>query len=624
MTSISPDTKPKPKRKTPAKKRSTRKPPPVNPVTEYARAVVAGKIVVGPAVRGECKRHIDDLKSGKARGLTFDPDAAQRAINFFRDVLTVEVDNKAAPFELLDWQQFVVGSLFGWLYHDKELKKTVRRFQTAYIETGKGSGKSPLAAGTGLYCMVADKVASAEVYAAATIKPQAMILFKDATRMIERSPDLCARLVPSGRNPVWQWTHLRSSSIFKPLSKDEAVSGPRPNCALIDEYHEHKTSDAVDMLEAGFKGRDSPLLFIITNSGSNKATPCGDMHDYAYSVATGAYDEADQAAADRLFTYISMLDAKDDPFVDEECWPKANPSLGKTIKPAYLRKQVNLARAMPSKQNSVLRLNFCRWTDADSAWITRETWEKVLTRDNLREELKGRRAWSASDLSFTTDLTANATVCPWIADDGKTVYYDAFVDFWKPRVGLQEAVDKDKVRYDVWHEVGDLHLTDGRVIQLEPIADHYRKTQADYDLQAIAYDRYRHKELERELRLRGYEPPLIEHPQGFRRSSMKDPATGKSVENPLWMPGSCQELENAILEGRIRVQYNRVLNWNVSSSVIRKNPAGTGDWHFDKAKATARIDGIVALAMAVGAAKAGVTGSKPVDPWEDENFSLVD
>lgn len=629
MTSISPDvTKPKPKRKSPAKKRATtRKPrakkPPENPVTAYARAVVDGKILAGPAVRGECKRHLDDLKNGKARGLSFHPDKALRAISFFRDVLTVEADNKVIPFELLDWQQFVVGSLFGWYYEDRELKKTVRRFQTAYIETGKGSGKSPLAAGTGLYCMVADKVASAEVYAAATIKPQAMILFKDATRMIERSPDLRDRLTPSGRNPVWQWTHLRSSSIFKPLSKDEAVSGPRPNCALIDEYHEHKSSDAVDMLEAGFKGRDSPLLFIITNSGSNKSTPCGDMHDYAFSVATGAYDESDQSAADRVFTYISMLDRDDDPLTDETCWPKANPSLGKTIKHAYLRKQVNQARAMPSKQNACLRLNFCRWTDADSAWLTRETWEKVLTHDDLRAELIGRRAWSASDLSFTTDLTANATVAAEIRDDGK-IYYDAFVDFWKPRVGLQEAVDKDKVRYDVWHEVGDLRLTEGRVIQMAPIAEHYRWLQEQFDLQAIAYDRYRHKELEKELRLMGYEPPLIEHPQGFRRSSTKDPLTGKSKENPLWMPGSCQELENAILEGRIRIQYNRVLNWNASSGVIRKNPAGTGDWHFDKAKATARIDGIVALAMAVGAAKAGITGTKPSDPWEDENFSLVD
>jgi len=88
--------------------------------------------------------------------------------------------------------------------------------------------------------------------------------------------------------------------------------------------------------------------------------------------------------------------------------------------------------------------------------------------------------------------------------------------------------------------------------------------------------------------------------------------------------GQLQELENAFVEGRITIQYNRVLNWNVSSAVVRHNTAGTGDWHFDKHKATARIDGLVALAMAVGAAKAGVTGEVVSDPWEDAEFSLVD
>lgn len=594
-----------------------------NPVTAYARSVVKGEIIAGPAVRGECTRHLKDLEEGAKRGLRFDVAAALRAIEFCRDVLTVEVGDKAVPFELLDWQCFILGSLFGWYYFDAELDKEVRRFQTAYIETGKGSGKSPLAAAVGLYCMVADGVASAEVYAAATIKPQAMILFNDATKMIKRSPDLLGRLTPSGGNPVWQWTHLPTASIFKPLSKDEAVSGPRPNCALIDEFHEHKTSAAIDMLEAGFKSRESPLLFVITNSGSNKTTPCGDMHDNAYAIATGAYDEADLAAADRFFSYISMLDRDDDPFTDEECWIKANPSLGRTIKKAYLRKQVNTARMMPSKQNTVLRLNFCRWTDAASAWITNEIWQRVVTRDDLRSEMKCRKCYAGSDLSFTTDLSANAAVFPYYVGD--EIYYDAFVDFWKPRVGLQEAVDKDKVRYDVWNEIGDLHLTEGRVIQLGPIAEHYRWLMDTFDLEAVAYDRYRHKELEQELRKRGYDNiPLIEHPQGFRRQNMKDPMTGQTTENPLWMPGSCQELENAIIEGRIRIQYNRVLNWNVSSAVVRKNAAGTGDWHFDKAKATARIDGLVALAQAVGAAKAGVSGSAVSDPWEDEAFSLAD
>lgn len=594
----------------------------LNRVTEYARKVLAGEIIAGPAVRGECQRHVDDLANGAARGLTFDVDEAERAMNFFPDVLTVEVGDKVVPFELLDWQAFIIGSLFGWYWFDPELKKKVRRFQTAYVETGKGSGKSPLAGGVGLYCMVADGVMSAEVYAAATIKSQSMILFNDATKMVKRSPALKSRLKASGGNPIWQWTHLPTLSVFKPLSKDEAVSGPRPNCALIDEYHEHKDSGAIDMLEQGFKSRENPLLFIITNSGKSKLTPCGDLHDYAFSIATGTYDEADQDAADRFFSFITCLDRDDDPFEDEECWIKANPSLGKTIKKSYLRKNVNAARAMPSKQNTVLRLNFCRWTDADTAWITGEVWKQCLTKENLREKCRGRVAFGGADLSFTTDLSAVATVCPYDVDG--VTHYDAFVDFWKPEVGLQEAVDKDKVRYDVWHAEGDLRLTEGRVIQLLPIAEHYRDLQDEFDLRAIAYDKYRHKELEKQLAKIGFSAPLAEHPQGFRREKKFDPIAGRAVDNPLWMPGSCQELENAIIEGRLRVQYNRVLNWNVSAAVVRTNPAGTGDWHFNKAKATARIDGLVALAQAIGAAKAGIETDAIADPWANPDFSLAD
>lgn len=595
----------------------------MNRVEDYARRVLDGDIVAGPAVRGECQRYFDDIKSGSRRGLEFDLERANHAIGFFEDVLTVEAENEVVPFNLIHWQAFVVGSLFGWYYFDQERGKYVRRFRTSYIETGKGSGKSPLAAGVGLYCMVADGVASAEVYAAATIKPQAMILFNDATKMVRRSPALRKRLTSSGGNPIWQWTHLPSSSIFKPLSKDEAVSGPRPNCALIDEYHEHKTADAVEMLQAGFKGRESPLLFKITNSGSDKTTPCGEMHDFAVKVATGAYDASDQDAADRLFTFVTMLDEGDDPLKDEACWPKANPSLDITIGKEYLRTQVNQARAMPARQNKILRLNFCIWTDAPDAWITRPVWEACETDLDLREMHAGDEAFDGSDLSFTTDMSAKATVWPWTDEKGRDCY-DAEVMFWRPEDGLQQAVDRDRVRYDVWSQQGHLSLTEGKVIKLAPIAQAMGDDQDEFDLQSVAYDRYRHKELEERLGDQGYTLPMREHPQGFRRANEKDPATGKSVENPLWMPSSCQELENAIIEGRLRVRVNPVLRWNVASAVIRQDPAGTDNWIFDKRKATGRIDGLVALAMAIGAAKARKRTIRVVSPFEDENYSLVD
>lgn len=567
----------------------------IDQATDYARGVVEGKYEAGPLVRGAARRHLEDLEKGNARGLWFDAEAAQWAIEFFSEVLTVEKDNQTVPFHLEPWQAFVVGSLFGWMRGEN------RRFQTAYIETGKGSGKSPLAAGVGHYCFVADGVKRAEVYAAATKKDQAMILYRDAVAMVENSPILKQRIEFSGRKPVWNMANIASGSFFRPISSDDGQSGPRPNCALVDEYHEHKTAEVLEMLERGFKGRRNPLLFVITNSGSDKQTPCGDMHDWAAKVSLGNYDEANQDAADQFFAYVCALDEGDDPLTDPDCWGKVNPSLGVTIDRAYLEKAVADARAMPSKQNRILRLNFCVWTDSADAWVRSEAWTACEDAEVTWEAMRGRECYAGLDLSFTKDLTALALVFP------RGNEFDAIVEFWKPKVGLREQEDADRVPYTDFAEAGEINLTEGRVIKLEPVARRLGEVADAFDLRVVAYDKYRHKELADDMMDLGIELPMTEHPQGFRRTK----------DSPLWMPESCQELENAVSETRLRVGINRMLRSCVASVVVRPDPAGTDNFIFDKRKSTKRIDGVVALAMGVGAAKESGRLGTIKSPWED-------
>ena len=163
-------------------------------VTAFAKAVVARKIVAGPDIRNAGQRHLNDLKHGAQRGLVWDVEAANRAIGFCEEVLCLNGGEfEGEPFLLHPWQAFIIGSLFGW-----KTKDGWRRFRTAYIETAKGSGKSPLAAAIGLYGLVADGEARAEVYAAATKKDQAMILFRDAVAMVDQSPILAERMEKSG------------------------------------------------------------------------------------------------------------------------------------------------------------------------------------------------------------------------------------------------------------------------------------------------------------------------------------------------------------------------------------------------------------------------------------------
>ena len=577
---------------------------PDDPCTKYAQDVVDGKIVAGPHVRGSCKRHLKDLKTGKKRKLSWHPDEVSRVIEYFEKVLTVEIEytdeygesvSEAAPFIVEPSQAFILGSIFGWK------KNGLRRFRRAYVEIGKGNGKSPLAAGIGHYMMTATRKLRAEVYSAATDKDQAAILFRDAVEMWRRSPELEKRLIPSGQNPVWQLTMMSTASFFKPISSEKkGKSGIRPYCALIDEIHEHTDNSVIEMLRAGTKGNREALIFEITNSGHDKTSVCWSEHEYSIKISSGEIEN------DGWFAFVCALDEEDEPFEDESCWLKVNPLLGVSIQADYIREQVKEAQGMPSKENMVRRLNFCQWTDAQDVWISRNLWEPCET-EIAWEELQGRECYGGLDMSFSSDLSA----CAWVFP-GPDETFDVMVDFWKPKDGLNEAVKQDRVPYDTWARDGHLRLTEGKVIKLQFIARRMAEMKDKTDLRGIAYDRYRHKELEDNMADLGIELPMQEHPQGFRRMGvLKDynnrpviGESGKPKDNPLWMPSSVQHLENLIKEGLLRVHFNPILRWNVSSVVIRQDPAGTDNRIFDKRRSMMRIDGVVALAMAVGLAKA--------------------
>ena len=235
----------------------------------YADAVVAGQIVAGPHVRNACRRHLLDLERGSERGLYFDPDAAAYAFRFYEGVLRLsEGQFEGGQFELHPSQAFIIGSLFGWKQADG-----TRRFRRAYIEQGKGNGKSPLAGGLGLFGMTAAGEAGAQIYAAAAKKDQASILFADAVKMVRQSPALAKRIEFSGGiGREWNMAHHASSSFFRPLSREfkKTASGLRPYFILVDEVHELPDRKIIEMLERGFKFRREPLLFMITNSGSDR------------------------------------------------------------------------------------------------------------------------------------------------------------------------------------------------------------------------------------------------------------------------------------------------------------------------------------------------------------------
>lgn len=546
-----------------------------------------------------------DLEEGPKRGLTWDLDAANKAIRFYRTVLKLNGGEfEGLPFELLPWQKFIVGSIFGWKSSDG-----YRRFRVVYVESGKGSGKSPLAAGVGLTGLIADNEARAEIYAAATKKDQAMILFRDAVAMVQQSPELTKRLVCSGTGQnIWNLAYLKSGSFFRPISSDDGQSGPRPHMALIDEVHEHKTNMVVEMMRAGTKSRKQALIFMITNSGSNKRGPCWEYHEYGSRVASGALTD------DGFFAYICSLDEGDDPIQDESCWFKSNPSLQDADLPGmkYLREQVTEARGMPSKEAMVRRLNFCEWTGAESPWISWDVWSQAEERVPM-SLLRNRPSVGGLDLSSTTDLTSFVLLFYPTYEDP---HWRLLPYFWIPDHELDKREARDKVPYAAWIKSRDLETTPGRAISKLHVLRRLQTICDFFQVDKIAFDRWRIEDM-RQL-MSEYDitlPELVEFGQGFKDmgpavDEFERRLLGMIEQQPEEEGGAAEFFDDALPAEAVeslRHDGNPVMTWCAGNAVIVSDPANNRK--ADKAKATGRIDGIIAAIMATGISGAVSSGS---------------
>lgn len=576
---------------------------PLDPVTKYAIDVVENRIVAGPFVRAACRRHLNDLKRND---LYFDLDAVRRVFKFFSGLKLAEGQFDGEPFVLHPSQEFIIGSIFGWMrleghsidavrcmsYQERAIRLK-RRFRRAYIEQGKGNGKSPLVAGIGLYGMLADREPGAQIYSAAATRDQADIMFQDAVKMASAHEGLMRRIRFSGNAKVYNMVAPRApqkNSFFRPLARTagKTGSGLRPHMALCDEVHEHPDKDIIEILERGFKWRRQPLLVMITNSGHDRQSKCWAEHQHAVNVALGDVED------DTEFSYVCALDEGDEPFDDPSCWVKANPLLGVTITEGYLTDVVDNAIKIPANENNVRRLHFCQWTESEQAWISRLVWEACEDETLNLDDLIGRKAWGGLDLSSTKDLSARSLVFEdgtKLMEDGRELpCFILWCHGYTPRDTLYVRGERDKAPYDLWVKQGFLTATPGKVIGFSYIINDMVQDGQKFDVQMWAYDAYLHPRFSQDMGDMGVTLPEVEHPQGF----------GRRRDTHLWMPGSVDSFETLILENRIRIFINPVLRSAVAGAKFVESPAGLK--RFDKQKATQRIDPTISSTMAVGAA----------------------
>lgn len=563
--------------------------------TAYAREVAAGEILAGPYVRGACRRHLNDLDQAGSRGYYYDEQAAADAIAFFEEVLCLNGGQyEGKPFLLLPWQCFIVGSIFGWKRKDNGL----RRFQLAYIETAKGSGKSPLAAGIGIKGLVADSEERAEIYSCATYKDQAAVLFRDAIAFYDQSPELQKRLQTSGgKGKEWNLAYLKTNSFFRIISSDKSKSGPRPHMYIADEVHEHKDGTVIGLLEKGFKFREQPLGIEITNSGHDVTSFCWERHEMGRKVACELEEN------DRVFAYICALDEADleaDGFlVNEAVWEKANPSLAYGL-PGYdyIRKQVLDSRGMPSQLSTTKRLSFCVWTEAESPWISGEVWDPCRDLDFDDELLLGRKCWGGLDLAAVNDLTAFALMFAPCEQD-PTMRLKVF--FWIPEKDLRQKAETDHVPYDVWVRQKHVFTSKGAAINYGQVARFIFEESLKYDLQGIAYDRNYMKFFVRDAEREGIEIAIGSWDKE-KRIWKYDSQVGVKMnpfgQEPRSMAPAIDKFERFLLQREFRHDGNPCLRWCAANVVVDSDDAGYRK--MSKKKSVGRIDGITATVMACG------------------------
>lgn len=568
---------------------------PLHPVTQYAADVVKGKIPANRLTKLACQRHLKDLKR---KTIYFDEAAADHAISFFPEFLVFyEGAFDGQPFYLTPHQQFIVGSLFGW----KRRSDGFRRFRTAYIEEGKGNGKTPVAAGVGLYGLCFDDESGAEIYAAAVTREQAGICFRDARTYAEGSPDLREMLKIDLHNIAY----LSENSFFRPVSSEHrGLDGKRPHMAIIDEIHEHQTDLVVRKMSAGTKGRRQALIFEITNSGYDRQSICYQHHEYSEKILEGIIQD------DSWFCVMSGLDVckkhrdegktipqdgckKCDDWRDPGCWEKANPNIRYLGQPFidYLERQVQRAKEMPSEENIVKRLNFNIWTESITKWISSDRWS-ACTFHVEPEKLKGRQCYGGLDLSSNSDLTAWVLVFPPLEDDG---LYEVLCRFFLPEDNMTERVHRDKVPYNVWARQGFITLTPGDLIDYAFILAQIEQDSKEFHIAELAFDRWGSQKITTDLQDIGFE---------IKTEGSKAESTGMTLiqfgQGFASMSAPTKEVETMVIGKKLAHGGNPVLSWMVSNVAIREDPAGNKK--IDKSKSTERVDGAVALVMAIGRA----------------------
>jgi len=492
----------------------------------------------------------------------FDERKAQRAVRFINNLKHTKGVWHGVPFDLLPWQDKIVSDIFGTVKEDG-----YRQYNTAYVEIPKKNGKSEIAAAIALYLTCADNEWGAEVYGCAADRQQASIVFDVAIDMVDQCPALKKRIKPviSQKRLVY----MPLGSFYQVLSAEAYTKhGLNVHGVIFDELHAQPNRKLYDVMTKGSgDARKQPLFFLITTAGTDRNSICYEVHQKADDLLRGK-------KIDPTFYPVIYGIKEDADWTDEKNWYKANPSLGHTIDIEKVRAAVLNAKENPAEENIFRQLRLNQWVKQSVRWMPMDLWDKCSFEVNI-EKLKGRECYGGLDLSSTNDITAFVLIFPPTPTDDK---YYVLPYFWIPEENLKLRVKRDHVPYDVWQKQDFLKTTEGNVIHYGFIESFIEELGKKFNIKEIAFDRWGAVQMVQNLEGLGF--TVVPFGQGYKDMS---PPT--------------KELMKIALENKIAHGGHPVLSWMMDNVYVRTDPAG--NIKPDKEKSTEKIDGVVALIMAL-------------------------
>jgi len=500
-------------------------------------------------------------------GCRFNERLAEHVVDFFAKYLHHSKGKWAGnPFELNSFQrEKIIYPLFGWVRADG-----TRRFRRTYIEIPKKNYKSTTAAGIGLYMLVADEEAGAEVYSTGADKDQARIVHNEAINMVEASKEMASVLrINRSTGGI---SYDDTASTYRALSAAPAGKhGLNIHCAIIDELHEWYGRALWDALTYGYRARSQPLQFVITNAGDDLESVCWGQHEYARGVIEGKIK-------DESFLGLIMAAGPEDDWTDMEVIRKCNPGLGDVISETDMQIDVQRVIDTPGEQQNFKRLTVGIWATTSDPWLVLSDW--AACEDEFTEaDLLGCECYGGLDLAKTRDMTAFVLVFP----EGKD-HYLLLPFFWLPEDLTTDPKNPNRHMYTQWATDGFVTLTPGNVTDYDFVERDIVAISKRFDLRSFAFDPYNAEQLTQRL----------EETHGLHRVLF--PQTIVKFAEPT------SEFERLVVSGAIQHNGNPILSWQAGHVTIRTDANNNKRPVKPKHNDYRKIDGMVGGIMAIGEA----------------------